>query len=67
MQGGVYKYNYYVCDSIISQMYLLNSSNSIESIQLDILKDFANASQKKAILKKDTIFNYLNKNVDYSK
>ena len=67
MQGGVYKYNFYVCDSIISQMYLLDSSNSISSIKLDILKDFANASQKKAILKKDTIFNYINKNVDYSK
>ena len=67
MQGGIYKYNYYVYDSIISELYLIYSNNSIASIKLDLLKDFDTIFNKKSILNKDTIFNYINKNIDYSK
>lgn len=67
MQGGIYKYNYHIYDSIISQMYLLDSNNSILSVKLNILKDFDTIFKKKKINTKDSLFNYIDSRPDYSK
>ena len=68
MHGSIYKCNFYKYDFLINQLYLLDSNNSINDIFSIILCDFDNLSHNKKIdTYKDSVFNYIDKDVDYSK
>ena len=68
MAGGVHKYEFYQYDYLISSIYLADGTHSVYSVMNDVLYDFAYLSKHKKVPdNKESIYNYMPKDVDITK
>lgn len=66
MPSGICKINFLYFDLAVSYTYLFNSNNSIYDIMSDVSSDYMSIGANNS-LKKKSVFDYVDKNIDISK